>query len=112
MKPHEDSLARFCHQYLQLEKDLDYPGPDLLREESVQDSLYKNLFAEGAVPRPTPQRYHLRVLKELLRRIEASIDDWDKHVCIRLGRGQPPRPQPFFPRKPDTAWSPGPTLSS
>ena len=75
-------LARFCHQYLQLEKTLDYPPPELLRQSQVQETLYENLFADGAVPFPPPQRHRLRTLKELVRRVENSIDDWDQHVRI------------------------------
>lgn len=75
-----DALARFCHQYLQLERTLDYPSPDLLRESSVQEALYEGLFSDGALPFPPPHRHRLRVLKELLRRVEESIDDWDEHV--------------------------------
>ncbi|SPO06569.1 uncharacterized protein DNG_09259 [Cephalotrichum gorgonifer] len=75
----EGSLARFIHQYLQLEKTLDYPAADLLRQSWAQEALYESLFADGAVRFSPPPRYRLRVLKELLQRIEASIDDWDEH---------------------------------
>ena len=78
----EGPLARFCHQYLQLEKTLNYPPPELLRESWVQETLYECLFADGAVPFPPPHRYRLRTLKELVRRVEDSIDDWDQHVGI------------------------------
>ncbi|KAI1371114.1 FAM86A protein [Hypoxylon crocopeplum] len=74
-----DRVDRFCRQYLQLERDLDYPSALLLRDADVQDSLYRRLFADGALPHPPPQRYQLRVLKELMSRIEASIEDWDLH---------------------------------
>ena len=76
----ELSLARFCHQYLQLEKTLDYPPPSLLRESWAQETLYQTLFADWAVRFPPPHRHRLRTLKELVRRVEASIDDWDQHV--------------------------------
>jgi hypothetical protein len=59
---------------------LDYPDADLLRQSSVQEALYEHLFAEGAVPFPPPHRYRLRVLKELLSRIEKSINDWEEQV--------------------------------
>ncbi|KAI1081526.1 putative methyltransferase-domain-containing protein [Whalleya microplaca] len=72
-------LHRFCRQYLQLERDLDYPPAASLQNEDVQNSLYQQLFADGAVAHPPPPRYQLRVLKELMSRIEASIDDWDRH---------------------------------
>lgn len=78
----EGSLARFCHQYLQLEKTLDYPPPELLRQSQVQETLYEILFADGAVPFPPPHRHRLKTLKELVRRVEDSIDDWDQYVGI------------------------------
>lgn len=79
----QNSLDRFCRQYLQLERDLDYPSPALLREEHTQNELYQRLFSDGAIAHPPPPDYQLRVLKEVMKRIEASIDDWDRHVCDR-----------------------------
>lgn len=80
-----DSIDRFCRQYLQLERELDYPAPTLLREQHVQEDLYRRVFSSdgGAVATPPPPpRYQLRVLKELMKRIEASIDgDWEQYVC-------------------------------
>ena len=80
-----DSIDRFCRQYLQLERELDYPAPTLLREQHVQEDLYRRVFSSdgGAVATPPPPpRYQLRVLKELVKRIEASIDgDWEQYVC-------------------------------
>ncbi|KAI1088736.1 putative methyltransferase-domain-containing protein [Rostrohypoxylon terebratum] len=73
------AIDRFCRQYLQLERDLDYPSPTLLREADVQDTLYNRIFADGALDYSPPPRYQLRVLKELTSRIEASIEDWDSH---------------------------------
>lgn len=73
-------LDRFCWQYLQLELEqrLDYPPPEVVRTEACQSQLYERLFAPG-LPHPPPHRYKLRVLKELVGRIEASIEDWDEH---------------------------------
>ncbi|KAI1407117.1 FAM86A protein [Hypoxylon sp. FL1857] len=75
----DDSINRFCRQYLQLERHLDYPSPVLLREADVQNTLYNTIFADGALAYPPPQRYQLRVLKQLMHKIEASIEDWDRH---------------------------------
>ncbi|KAI7917712.1 hypothetical protein M9X92_007276 [Pyricularia oryzae] len=72
-------LDRFCWQYLQLEQRLDYPPRELIRTEECQSQLFARLFAPGALPHPPPHRYQLRVLKELIGRIEASIEDWDEH---------------------------------
>ncbi|TLD32909.1 hypothetical protein PspLS_01604 [Pyricularia sp. CBS 133598] len=72
-------LDRFCWQYLQLEQRLDYPTAELIRTEECQSELFARLFAPAALPHPPPHRYQLRVLKELVGRIEASIEDWDEH---------------------------------
>ncbi|KFA77278.1 hypothetical protein S40288_01319 [Stachybotrys chartarum IBT 40288] len=72
-------VDRFCRQYLQLEPQLDFPDAHLLKEAEVQDSIYARLFA-GAVQYGPPPRYRLRTLKELVSRIEASIDDWEQHA--------------------------------
>lgn len=80
------SVARFCRQYLQLEHPLDFPEGALLREEGVQQVLFRELWADGALSHPPPPRYQLRVLKELVSKIEASIEDWEQHV-----RTQPTR---------------------
>ncbi|KAI1451809.1 putative methyltransferase-domain-containing protein [Annulohypoxylon moriforme] len=75
----KQTIDRFCRQYLQLERDLDYPSPTLLREADVQDTLYNQIFADGALNYYPPPRYQLKVLKELVSKIEASIEDWDSH---------------------------------
>ncbi|KAL1854853.1 hypothetical protein VTK73DRAFT_8681 [Phialemonium thermophilum] len=72
-------VTRFCRQYLQLEPVLTFPDGELLREEATQRFLYARLFAPGALPYPPPPRYQLRVLKEMVARIERSIHDWDAH---------------------------------
>lgn len=71
---------RFCHQFLQLEQELDYPPPEALREAETQTLLYRRLFAEDGPCFAPPTRYQVRTLKELIRRIEGSIEDWDTHV--------------------------------
>ncbi|KAH7165388.1 putative methyltransferase-domain-containing protein [Dactylonectria macrodidyma] len=72
-------VNRFCSQYLQLEPDLDFPEASLLKTQQVQDALYTRLFADGAIQFGPPQRYQLRVLKELMKKVEASIDDWNEY---------------------------------
>ncbi|KAI1778489.1 FAM86A protein [Hypoxylon cercidicola] len=76
---YKDSIDRFCRQYLQLERDLDYPPAILLREAEVQDTLYHRIFAYESLTYPPPERYQLKVLKELITRVEASIEDWDSY---------------------------------
>lgn len=73
-----DSTRRFCRQVLQLWPDLSFPSNAELLEN--QDALYRALFSDAAKPCPLPKHYELRVLKDLVARIEASIEDWDQHV--------------------------------
>lgn len=77
-------LDRFRRQYLQLELNLDYPDEDHLRNDAFQESLYDRLFSENTVKHAPPARYQFRVLKELTRRIEQSIQDWEEEVCYFL----------------------------
>ncbi|KAF5536169.1 FAM86A [Fusarium napiforme] len=79
MSSSSKQVDRFCHQYLQLQSDLDYPEASLLKTSRVQDAFYERLFADGAVRYGPPPRFQLRVLKELMSRIEASIDDWEEY---------------------------------
>jgi len=73
-------LDRFCRQYLQVQLDLDYPDEEHLRNYTFQESLHAKLFAENTLKHAPPARYQLRVLKELTRRIEQSIQDWEEEV--------------------------------
>jgi protein-lysine N-methyltransferase EEF2KMT len=73
-------LARFCRQYLQLQLEPDYPDDENLRNDTFQKSLNARLFEQSAVKHSPPQRYQLRVLKELTNRIEQSIQDWEEEV--------------------------------
>ncbi|KAH8911780.1 FAM86A protein [Coniochaeta sp. PMI_546] len=72
-----DQLTRFCRQYLQLERTLRYPDDTFLRDDQAQAFLYERLFKPGAVSHPPPIRYQLKVLKELVSRIESCISDWE-----------------------------------
>ncbi len=74
-------LDRFCRQYLQVQLDLDYPDEEHLRNEAVQQAIFSRLFADHAIAYAPPPRYQLRVLKELMKRIEQSIQDWEEEVC-------------------------------
>jgi hypothetical protein len=76
----EAQLNRFCRQYLQLEANLVYPDQEQLRKHDFQQCLYMEVFNEYALPYPPPQRYQIRVLKELTKRIEASIQNWEEEV--------------------------------
>jgi hypothetical protein len=73
-------LDRFSRQYLQLQHKLDYPDEDTLRNDAFQQCLYARLFRENVILHAPPQRYRFRVLKELTKRIEQSIRDWEEEV--------------------------------
>lgn len=75
-------VEQFCRQYLQVQDSPAYPDSRYLREESVQEQLYRRLFHNDSLPHSPPQRYTLRILKGLVHRLEASIEDWDEHVRI------------------------------
>ena len=74
-------LDRFSRQYLQLQLDLDYPDEENLRNDALQQSLHSRLFSEHGAKNAPPARYQLRVLKELMQRIEQSIQNWEEEVC-------------------------------
>ncbi|PQE21064.1 EFM3 CHATD-lysine N-methyltransferase protein [Rutstroemia sp. NJR-2017a WRK4] len=76
----QEQLDRFCRQYLQLLRVLDYPNDEYLRNGEFQETIYERLFEENALQYPPPQRYQFRVLKELTKRIENSIQDWDEEA--------------------------------
>jgi len=87
--PWQPSVDRFCRQYLQLESDPDFPPSDWLKLPDVQEAIYDQVFADGAVRYSPPVRYQHRILKNLVARIESSIDDWEEYVslsnlCMRL----------------------------
>lgn len=80
--PHdwEYHLNHFKHQYLQLQVTLRYPERQYLKHYEFQDELYGKIFSEDALKYHPPDRYRLRVLKELMKRIEDSITDWEEEV--------------------------------
>ena len=73
-------MDRFCRQYLQLLPSLEYPDEEHLRDDVFQEAIYSRLFEENALEYPPPQRYQLKTLKELTKRIENSIHDWEEQV--------------------------------
>ncbi|EKD17084.1 uncharacterized protein L3040_000390 [Drepanopeziza brunnea f. sp. 'multigermtubi'] len=72
-------LDRFCRQYIQVTLELDYPAEEYLRLDAIQQSIFRRCFSEDVEYTPPP-RYKLRVLKELVKRIETSIQDWDEEA--------------------------------
>lgn len=80
--PPQHRLARAARQYFQLiePERLDWPSPDVLKDQKVQKWLYDNLFSEHAMQYPPPDRYRLRVLKHLLSAIENAVTDPEEDV--------------------------------
>lgn len=76
------AIDRFCCQYLQLEAHFDYPDGQLLKRPEIQDEIFERIFA-GSSPSSKSARFQLRVLKELVKRIQDSISDneADDFVC-------------------------------
>ncbi|KAI9835416.1 MAG: hypothetical protein M1819_002334 [Sarea resinae] len=72
-----EQLSLFHRQYAQLLNVdlLAFPSTDSLRNSAFQSVLYATLFDETEVHHPPPERYQLRVLKELVARIESSVVD-------------------------------------
>jgi len=77
-------LNLFRRQYLQLQVGVRYPDPQCLRQEIFQRFLEEELFEEDSVEYQPPKRYQIRVLKELIKRVEASITDWEEEVYISI----------------------------
>ncbi|OBT72314.1 hypothetical protein VF21_09306 [Pseudogymnoascus sp. 05NY08] len=77
-----EELDLFKRQYLQLQLSLKYPAKECLKHEEFQQLLYSEIFSEDAMKWYPPQRYQLRVLKELVKRIEVSITDWEEEQSI------------------------------
>ncbi|TKA71392.1 hypothetical protein B0A55_04018 [Friedmanniomyces simplex] len=78
----DPQLVLFRRQYLQLvEPDfLAWPPKQLLRDPDVQAWLYRRLFDPERNERLPPERYQLRVVKPLLAKIEAAIEDPEEDV--------------------------------
>jgi hypothetical protein len=78
----DPQLVLFRRQYLQLfEPDfLAWPPKSLLRDAGVQQWLYKQCFDTDTNPYLPSDRYRLRVLKPLLRKVEQAIEDPEQDV--------------------------------
>lgn len=83
------TIDRFCCQYLQLETHLDYPDGQLLKTPKVQDEIYERIFADCSTSSKSA-RFQLRVLKELIKKIQDSIseNETDDFVCDSVRKRQ------------------------
>ena len=79
-----ESYSLFRRQYLQLlnPDSLAFPASDCLRNVSFQSLIYESIFKPGVLAYPPQARYQLRVLKELVLRVEKSIIDPEEDVRI------------------------------
>ncbi|KAF2456460.1 putative methyltransferase-domain-containing protein [Lineolata rhizophorae] len=75
-----ESLRFLRKQYFQLlpVAQLQWPDSQVLKQPHVQTWLFHNLFDSEVLNYPPPQRYQLRVLKLLVSKLEAGIEDPDE----------------------------------
>lgn len=76
-------VSRFCWQNLQVDPAPVFPDAELLRDEAIQEIIHQHVFSDKVPLRPPP-RYRVRVLKQLIAKIESAIHDWDQHVSGAL----------------------------
>ncbi len=81
----QQQLTIFKRQYFQLQTAIRYPVAEVLRQDHFQQALHNELFSKDKNGHQPPQRYQLRILKELVSRIESSIVDWDEEVRNSFG---------------------------
>jgi len=84
-----DRIELLRRQYLQLLGPdlLAMPGPELLRRPDVQRQLYEKMFHSENLMFVPNNRYQLRVLKELVTRIENIISDPEEDVGFLYSSG-------------------------
>lgn len=79
-----DQLERLIAQYFQLvdPRDLYHslPSSTTLKDPKVQAILYQEMFHETSVSQIPPVSYRIRVLKEILARIEEALSDPEQDV--------------------------------
>ena len=69
-------------QYFQLVEpnQLSWPDDATLKAPEVQSWLFSNLFDMVNITSPPPDRYQLRILKQLIAKLERSISDPEEDV--------------------------------
>ncbi|KAF2084090.1 hypothetical protein K490DRAFT_49959 [Saccharata proteae CBS 121410] len=85
-----EALAVLRHQYFQL-LDLAllrWPDPSVLKQADAQSWLFETMFDRDAVRYCPPERYQVRVLKQLIARIESAIDNPEEDVGLHTGINQ------------------------
>lgn len=78
----QQELQLFKRQYFQLlrPETLTWPDANVLKKLDVQKWLYEQLFNVENINFPPPERYQLRVLKELMSKVESAISDPEEDV--------------------------------
>ena len=71
-------------QYLQLvdPEELTLPRKEVLRLPDIQAQIYKEMFDEDNITYAPPERYKLRVLKNLVKALEDAIEDPEEDVRV------------------------------
>lgn len=79
----KSSIDQFCNQCLQLEPSPHYPDGGLLKRADVQNEIFDRICAHRQESLPGNARHQLRILKELVRKIQESITDEEveEYVC-------------------------------
>lgn len=72
----------FRKQYFQLLEIplLTFPPPEVLIKPETQTNIFESMFNEENLQHPPPANYRVRVLKELLIRLENAIADPEEDV--------------------------------
>ncbi|KAF1834894.1 hypothetical protein BDW02DRAFT_316006 [Decorospora gaudefroyi] len=70
-------LRILLRQYFQLVEphQLRWPDDSILKAPEVQSWFFENLFDTANITSPPPDRYQLRILKQLIAKLERSIND-------------------------------------
>ncbi|KAF2653222.1 hypothetical protein K491DRAFT_705981 [Lophiostoma macrostomum CBS 122681] len=70
-------LAILRRQYFQLVEPaaLKWPPSDLLKAPDVQSWIFSHLFQESNISSPPPETYRKRILKNLIAKLEAAVED-------------------------------------
>lgn len=82
MSVHNAVLEKFKRQYLQIVafKGLSWPAREDVRSIYAQTWLYNNLLDKSTQRFLPPERYQIRVLKQLMKTIEDAMIDPDEDV--------------------------------
>ena len=78
----KSQLRILQRQYFQLVEpsQLTWPDDTTLKTPEVQSWLFSHLFDTANITSPPPDRYQLRILKQLIAKLERSITDPEEDV--------------------------------